>query len=145
MSSNNALRWLWPALVLLVGVLGMATVWAVIALVTRQPCAWLGAVAALDMALLLRLAGAPPGGSRRIVAVAGTAATIAFSYWMVVATQMGQAMGLKPMASALRLGPQLAWDLTRLNQNEWDLLWLLLSLPLAAWWAGSGKAKQAST
>lgn len=144
MSPNIALRWLWPALVLLVGVLGMATIWAVVALVTRQPCAWLAVVAALDMALLLRLSGAPAGRWRRIAAVLGTAMTIAFSYWMVVATQMGQVVGLKPMASAWRLGPQLAWDLTLLNQNGWDLLWLLLALPLAAWWAGSGQRKAAT-
>ena len=124
-----------------VGVLGMATVWAVVSLVTQKPCAWLAPVAAADMALLLRLTNAPPGRLRVAVAVAGTLAAIAFSYWMVVATQMGQIMGMKPMVSALRLGSSLAWDLSRLNQNGWDLAWLLLSLPLAAWWANSGSKK----
>lgn len=138
MSTNTVLRWLWPAVVVLIGVLGMATVWAVVSLVTRQPCAWLALVAAADMALLLRLSGAPRGQARRVVAVVGTLGAIVFSYWMVVATQMGQAMGMKPMVSALRLGPQLAWDLTLLNQNGVDFAWLLLSLPLAAWWAGGG-------
>ena len=139
MPTINGLRWLWPAFMVLVGVLGMATVWAVISLMTRQPCAWLALVAAADMAVLLRLSGAPVGRTRVTLAVLGTAATIAFSYWMVVATQVGQAMGMKPMASALRLGPSLAWDLTRMNQDNWDLAWLLISLPVAAWWAGLGK------
>lgn len=125
---------------IVIGVLGMATVWAVVSLMTLQPCAWLAVVAAADMALLLHLTQAPAGKARMAVAVAGTLAAIAFSYWMVVATQMGQAMGMKPMASALRLGTQLAWDLTRMNQNGWDLAWLLVSLPLAAWW-GKGRSR----
>lgn len=141
MSKIIGLRWLWPAFMVVVGILGMATLWTVVSMTSQQPCAWLALVAAADIALLLRLSGAPGGHIRRILAVLGTLAAIAFSYWMIVASQMGQVMGMTPMASALRLGPSLAWDLTRMSFGRWDIPMLLVALPMAAWWAGGNVGK----
>ena len=51
-------RWLAPALLAL-GSLGCAAAWILIALSTGRLCAWMALLAALDAAVLLRLARMP--------------------------------------------------------------------------------------
>lgn len=125
-------RWAWSALVLAVGVAGMGAVWVAASVLSGRPCSWLGLVAAVDMALLLRLAGAPGGWPRVLAAVLATVAAIVLSRWLIVATQLGVTLGLPPLASALRLGPNLAWELNRLALDRVDWVLLLASAPLAA-------------
>jgi len=129
--SRSARHWLLPLLALAVGVLGMTAVWLAWYLGFRTPGGWLALVAALDMALMLRLAAAPPGPARAALAMVGTAAAIALAYWMMAATQMGLLLGLTPLESSQRLGPVLAGELVRHATSGWDIAWAVLALPLA--------------
>lgn len=132
MPRNNAIPWLLPGFALLVGILGMSAIWVMASVMTNRSCSWLALLAALDMAFLLRLSGAPIGPTRVIAAVFATALAVALSQWLIVSTQLGFALGLGPMDSASRLGPSLAWQMTRLSMDPVDWVWLLSSLPLAA-------------
>lgn len=126
-----ALDLLLPALGWIAGVLGMVAIWTAASLALRGPAGWLALVAAVDMALLLRLSGMPAGRHRAWAATAGAALAIVAGYWFQAAVGMGVLLGLQPVESALRIGPVLAWDLVRLAGSGWDLLWALLALPLA--------------
>jgi hypothetical protein len=117
---------------LLAGVLGADAVWVLLAVASNRPCSWMALLAAVDVALLLRLTGAPPGAARVTVAVLATALAVALAQWLIVATQLGIVLGLQPLDSALRLGPALARQLLHLSLDRGDLAWLLVSLPLAA-------------
>lgn len=132
MPKFSATGWLVPAVALLVGVLGMSAVWVAVAVLSDRSCSWLALVAAIDMALLLRLTDAPVGVARSLAAVLATAATVALSQWLIAATHLGFELGLEPMASAFRLGNVLAWQLSRLNLSGADWIFLIASLPLAA-------------
>jgi len=123
--------WLLPLLALCIGVLGMTAAWLALSMFLRSPCGWLAPVAALDMALMLRLSAAPAGRIRAALAVMGTAAAVAISYWMMAATQMGQLLGLSPLESAQRLGPVLAGELVRHMTSGWDIAYAALALVLA--------------
>ena len=131
-------RWLLSGLAVAVGILGISAVWLALAMLTDSACSWLALVAAADMALMLRLTQAPAGWSRRVVAALATALAIVTTHWMIVATFFGQTLGLMPLESARRLGPVLAWAMTALNLRTSDWALLVISLPLAAWWAGNG-------
>lgn len=124
--------WLLPGVALAVGVLGMSAVWVAVAVLSERPCSWLALLAALDMAMLLRLTNAPVGGLRMLAAVLATGLSIAASHWLIVATHLGFELGLEPMASAARLGPALAWELSKLSLGRVDWILLVASLPLAA-------------
>jgi hypothetical protein len=129
--SRPGLPWLLPLAALAIGILGITAVWLAVSWTLQGTNGWLAPVAALDMVLMLRLAGAPPGWRRAALAVLGTAVAMALSYWMMAATQMGWLLGLSPLESAQRLGPVLAGELTRHATSAWDLVWAALALLLA--------------
>lgn len=131
MPRNSIITWLMPSLALLVGILGISAVWVAAATLSDSSCSWLGLLAAIDMALLLKLTNAPPGRLRIIAAITATAAAVVLSQWLVVATQIGISLGMAPLASSLRLGPALAWQLSRLSLDSSDWILLIASLPLA--------------
>ena len=141
---NRGSDWLLPAVALLAGILGTIAVWVALSVYTGRPCSWVAPLAALDLVLLLRFAGAPPGAARVATAVAATALTVLLAQWLIVATQMGIALGLQPVDSALRLGPRLAWQFLRLSLDRFDLAWMLAALPLAALLAQRNRAERAS-
>jgi hypothetical protein len=120
-----------PLLALAIGVLGMTAAWLALSMALRSPCGWLAPVAALDMALMLRLSAAPAGKNRAAMAVLGTVAAIAASYWMITATQMANLLGLTPLESAQRLGPVLAGELVKHMTSGWDIGFAALALVLA--------------
>jgi hypothetical protein len=110
---------------------GMSAVWAGMAALSGGNASWMALVAALDSALLLRLAGHPPGPRRAALGVGITAVTIACSAILVAAAKIGMVVGLKPMAALSRisiemvplwLGGQLGWM---------DALWVTVGLFLA--------------
>lgn len=113
-------RWLLAIATMLAGVLGIVTVWVTVALWTDLACGWMALVAAVDHALLLRLVHAPAGRARAALAVAATLVAIAAAAWLIVAGQLGAVVGMQPLASALRLGPVLAWEYTRIGFGFWD-------------------------
>jgi hypothetical protein len=142
--SNNASSWLLPAFALVAGVLGADAVWVALAVATKAPCSWMALVAALDVVLLLRMTGVRPGRARVLVAVFATALAAALAQWLIVATQLGIVLGLQPLDSAMRLGPVLARELTKLSLGPGDIAWLLVSLPFAAWLAGRSRREKQS-
>lgn len=121
-----------PALALLVGIAGITVAWVVAAVLSDQPCSWMALVAAIDMAVLLRLTRAPAGALRTAVAVLATLVAVLLTHWMIAATQMGVLMGMPPITSSLRLGPALAWQLMQLSLGRLDWILIGSSLPLAA-------------
>ena len=125
-------RWLVPALALLVGIAGMTVAWVAAAVLSGRACSALALVAAIDMAVLLRLTHAPAGPGRLTLAVLATLASMLATHWMIAATQMGAVMGLPPFASALRMGPALALQLVQLSLDRYDWIVLGSALPLAA-------------
>ena len=132
MPRNSIIAWLLPTLALLAGILGVSAVWVAAATLSGRSCSWLGLLAAVDMALLLKLTNAPAGRLRMFAGVSATAASVALSQWLIVGTQLGISLGMAPIASSLRLGPVLAWQLSRINLDYSDWILLLASLPLAA-------------
>ena len=121
------------ALVLLVlGSTGVAAAWVAAAMVTGTQCAWMAVVAALDAAWLLRLAGAPRGGTRMAAGVLATATAIVLAHWGIVAAHLSGMMGLPFLDAMLRLGPSLAWTLSALANTTTDLALLALGLVVAA-------------
>ena len=128
---------------LLAGILGADAVWVLLAVAGNRPCSWMALLTAVDVALLLRLTGAPPGAARVAVAVLATALAVALAQWLIVATQMGIVLGLQPLDSAWRLGPAVARQLLRLSLDRGDLAWMLASLPLAALLARRSRRERA--
>jgi hypothetical protein len=124
----------WPLGIaaVLAGVLGTVTIWVVLAVRTDTACGWMALVAAVDHVLLLRLARVPRGPARALVAVFATLATAVAGAWMVVAAQLGTVVGLRPLASAMRLGTVLAWEYTRLGFGPWDWACVAFAPLLAA-------------
>ena len=113
-------RWVLVAAVTAAGLLGVVTVWVTLALLTGLACGWMALVAALDFALLLRLVRTPAGPTRTTIAGLATGLACVASAWLIVAGQFGAMLGLDPIASAVRLGPVLAWEFTRLGFAPWD-------------------------
>jgi hypothetical protein len=136
--ASNLSRWLLPVIALLVGNAGITIVLVAVAMLGGHPSGWLALLAAAEVALLLRLTQAPSGPMRMTVAVFACALAIAVTMWMIAATQMGFVFRLGPIESALKLGPVLAWELTRLTLRPLDWIFIALSLPLAAWWGRGG-------
>jgi len=140
--TNSASAWLLPIAALLAGILGADAAWVALAVFTGRPCSWVALLAALDVALLLRLTGVRPGTARVVLAVLATATAVALAQWLIVATQMGVVLGLQPLDSALRLGPALARQLLVLSLGKADLAWMLASLPFAAWLASRSRRER---
>ena len=124
-------RWLAPAMLFFGGIL-LALVWMLLALYLGRPCGWMAVAGALASALMLRLGGMPRGWPRVLAAVLGTLLVIALVNWGVAATQIGIAMGLNPWDSALKLGSDYAWTLTKLANQMADRVWMGLALVVAA-------------
>jgi len=118
-------------LLLVAGSVGFAAAWVLLALARDRQCSWMALLAALDAVFLLRLARVPAGRTRVLLAVAGTALTIALANWGIAAAQIGRAMGLLPWESLGKLGPFYAWTLASLANPPMDLWWLAASLALA--------------
>ena len=135
-------RWLLPVVALLVGISGITVIWVAVAILSDGTCGWLALLAAAVVAFLLRLTQAPPGNIRSGVALCACALAIAATLWMIIATRMGFMFRLDPMSSALRLGPVLAWEITRLTVRPLDWIFIALSLPLAALWSRGARAGQ---
>ncbi len=125
-------RWL-PPLILLLGGTCFVLIWVLLALYLGKQAGWMALLGAVDVALVLRLAGMRPGPPRLIAAAAATALIIALAHWFIAASQVGMLLGLNPWESALKLGAHHAWTLITLANGGIDWICLLLSLPLAAW------------
>ena len=121
------LRVLLPVL----GCLGFAAAWVLLARLLQSQASWLAPLAALDVAWMLHLARIRPGWPRVLLAMVSTIAIIALVNWGITATEIGRSMGLLPWESALRLGPDYARELIRLANSRLDLGWYVIGVGLA--------------
>ena len=130
-SAVRRARWLAPALLLL-ATLGCAAAWILVALAAGRQSSWMAVVAAVDAAVLLRIARAPAGLSRALAGVAATVATIVLANWGIAAGEVGRSVGMLPWEAAIRLGPDYAWTLAELANGTADRLWLAAAVVVAA-------------
>ena len=114
------------------GCLGFAAAWVLLARWLESQTSWLAPLAALDVAWMLHLARVRRGWPRTVLAIASTLAIIALANWGIAATEMGRSMGLLPWESALRLGPAYASELIRLANGTAQLAWYAVALVVAA-------------
>jgi hypothetical protein len=121
-----------PLLATGAGIAGVVAVWVAVGALTRSSGSWMALVAAVDIALLLRLTHAPPGQARTVLAFAATLLAVAAAQWLLAALRVGAWLGMEPLASAMRLGPALGWQVVKLGLDRVDWVLLLASLPLAA-------------
>lgn len=122
-----------PVILALFGVVGMSAVWALLALILDRQCAWMAAVAAIDIVLLLRLGRAAPGLPRATVALAATAATVMLSNWAIAATQVGGPMGFRTLDALQRLGTDHAQTLFGLANQPAEWAWYAIAAIIALW------------
>lgn len=122
-----------PVLFAVLGVLGMAAVWTLVAVIVDRQCAWMAVLAAADIALLLRIGRAAPGLPRALGNLAATAATIVIANWCIAAAQMGGPMGLPMTESLQRIGPDFVRTLLLLANQPMDLAWYAIAAVVALW------------
>lgn len=117
---------------LLLGSAGVAAAWALVALSLERQAAWMAVVAAIDAALLLRLARMPRGAGRAALAFAGTLVAIALANWWIAGAEIGRQVGLLPWYSIPRMGLDHLWTLLTLANQGTELVWYGVALVIAA-------------
>ncbi len=122
-----------PAMFAVLGVLGMAAVWTLVAVIVDRQCAWMAVLTAADLALLLRIGRAAPGMPRALVNLVATLVTVAIANWCIAAAQMGGPMGLPMTESLQRIGPDLVRTLLSLATQPTDLAWYAIAVVVALW------------
>ena len=113
------------------GCLGFAAAWVLLARALESQASWLAPLAALDVVWMLQLGRVQPGWARTVLAMVSTLLIIALANWGIAATEIGRSMGLLPWESALRLGPDYARELIQLANSRLDLTWYAIGLVLA--------------
>lgn len=135
MPPNPPRRTWMPAFTLaLVGSIGIAAAWVLVAQNTGRQCSWMAVIAAADAALLLRIGGSRPGLARMTWAILATGLAIALANWGIAAEQVGRMLGLPVWTSMARMGGDYAWLLVRMANDAVDLAWLAAGLVAAAAW-----------
>ena len=120
------------AALLLLGSLGAAAAWVLVAMALDRQSSWMALVAAADAALIVRLVRLRPGLVRALCGALATLLAILAANWGIVAAWLGRNLGLLPWESMTKLGPEFAWLLMRLSNTAADLAWLAAALLLAA-------------
>jgi hypothetical protein len=116
----------------LAGSLGFAAAWILLADVLGRPAGWMAPLAALDAALLLRLAGRAGGPRRAAWGVVATALAVAVANWGIVAVGMGRLAGIAPPQSLWHLGASHGWLLLQLANGAVEVAWWIAGLVVAA-------------
>jgi hypothetical protein len=114
---------------------GLSAVWAGVAALTGGIASWMTVVAALDAALVLRLASHPSGRRRAALAVGITLLTVLAAAVLVSAAKIGMSLGMRPAEALGRMSPELVQLYVGANVGWLDALWLLGGCALA-WRAG---------
>lgn len=122
-----------PMFMLVVGCLGVAAAWVLLALYGNGQKGWMAVVAALDAAWMLRLGGLRPGRTRGAVAVLGTLAVVGLANWGIAALQIGLPMGLDLWESLSKPGLGYVWLLAGLANSTFDKACIAVAVVLAAW------------
>lgn len=122
-----------PLFMLVIGCLGAAAAWVLLALYGNGQKGWMAVVAALDAAWMLRLGGLRPGWSRSALAVVGTLTVVALANWGIAALQIGLPMGLDLWESLSKPGFGYIWLLAGLANGTFDKACIAVAVVLAAW------------
>lgn len=131
-ASARTAHWLWPPLLLL-GCMTAVIAWMLVMLATGRQSGWMALLGALEIAWMLRLGTLQAGRLRIAIATVATLAVIVTANWGIASAQIGASMGLDPWASALKMGPSLAWTLLSLANGGFDWLCYAAALVGAAW------------
>jgi hypothetical protein len=121
-ASRPTPRWLAFA-ACFVAIVGVSAVWAGVSLILAGICAWIAVLAALDAALLLRLASWPSGSGRAALALAVTLATVLVANYFVASAQIGRVMGLRPVEAVTRMSLDLAALYAQSNFGPIEAAW----------------------
>lgn len=124
-------RLLWAASLLLFGATGMTAAWVVLGLWNSHTNGWMALLAGLDMAWMLRLGRWPAGRVRGLTAAVATLAIALAANWGTAASQVALDLGMDPLRSAARLGPDFALTLLALANGPLDALAILAGLVVA--------------
>lgn len=116
----------------LFAIVGVAALWAGASLILGGLSSWIAVLAALDAALLLRLAGWPHGRTRVALALAVTGLTALVAGYFVATAQVGRVMGMRPYEALPRMSPELAWFYLQTQLGWAEAVWLALA-GLVAW------------
>lgn len=114
-----------------IAVVGIAAAWAGLTLAFGSLCGWIAVLAALDAALLLRLAGWPAGRSRVTLALLVLGATLLLAGYFIATAQIGRAMGLRPFESLPNMSLELAALYLRSNLGWAEAAWSALAAVVA--------------
>jgi len=127
--------WLLVLACSIVAALGLAAVWMGLGLYFRGLCGWMLVIVAIDAALVMRLAGVPPGGRRLALVAILVLLTTALAAALITASQIGLSMGLPPQEALGRISPGLVSLFFQSQIQPIDALWLLAALTMG-WWLG---------
>lgn len=117
---------------LLLGASGAAALWVMLVFIFDLP-AWIFAFfACADVLIMLRLARLAPGFWRSAQAAFGTALAIALAQWGLMATQVGQQLGMLPWESLPKMGLGFAWILSGFWLTPLDFGLYAAAIALAA-------------
>ncbi|MGQ0801728.1 MAG: hypothetical protein ACT4NL_16640 [Pseudomarimonas sp.] len=114
-------------------VAGVAAIWSGLTVMLRDPCGWMAVLAALDAALLLRLASFPPGRERALFALVITWATAVAGAYLFASARVGLLLGMMPSESIWKMSYSLAYLYVQANTGWVELAWLAAASVLA-WW-----------
>lgn len=120
---------------MLVCLLALLALWETVAWMTGARAGWMVLTMAAGVALALRIGGYPREPSRVALALVGSTLGIVAGLWLVAVLPIAAMMGQLPWTAASRMGPDLAWILTRLGSTPLDWSLMALAFPLAAWLA----------
>ena len=124
----------WLALAALpLGGLCFASAWLGAAVRSGGRAGWMALAAAALVVGLLRITGAPRGGSRALIAGLATAAYLAVGEWLVACLPIGASMGQSPVEAAHRIGLDFGWLLIQLGNRPADWLWMVVAMAAAVW------------
>lgn len=119
-------------LLLLLGASGAAALWVLAVFIFDLPSSALAFVACADLIVMMRLARLAPGIWRGMQAALGTALAIALAQWWLMATQVGQQLGMLPWESIPKMGLSFAWMLSGFWLSAFDLCLYAFAILLAA-------------
>lgn len=112
-------------------VAGVAAIWSGVTVMLQSPCAWIAVIAALDAALLLRLASFPPGRERAWFGLVITAATVLAGGFLYATANVGLMLGMRPSESVWKMSIGLAQLFVNANTGWVDYAWVAAALVLA--------------
>jgi hypothetical protein len=115
----------------LAAVAGVAAIWSGLTVMLGGPCGWMAVVAALDAALLLRLASFPAGRERAAFALVITAATVAAGAFLFATAHVGLMLGMRPSESVWKMSLGLASLYVQANTGWVELAWVGAALMIA--------------